>query len=56
MVIHFDTQNLAIDHLRKSDFRKLENGRWLSPDKKVLADITPAFGSVVRVIYSEVGA
>ena len=53
MTIHFDTQSLAVEHLRKSDFRLLENGRWVSPSREVVASIHPRFGEVVCVMFLE---
>jgi hypothetical protein len=55
MIISFDTQTKAIDHLRNSDFRRLESGYWVSPSKTVKASIHPVQGAQwVRVAYSEI--
>jgi hypothetical protein len=54
MVIHFNTKNEAIDHLRKSDFRLLKNGFWLSPNRTVKASVHPTKTATVQVAYQQV--
>jgi hypothetical protein len=54
MIIHFNSQTEAVDHLRNSDFRRLQNGAWVSPSKDVAATIHPTHTKVVQVAYREI--
>ncbi len=54
MIIHFNSQTEAVDHLRKSDFRRIKNGNWVSPDRSVVASIHPTTTMVVQISYSEI--
>lgn len=47
MTIHFDTQSAAIDHLRKSDYRLMKNGYWLSSSRTVKASLHPHAGKTI---------
>lgn len=56
MIVHFDTEKLATEHLQKSAFHLIENGRWVSKDGTVSASIHPASGEVVCIFFQEITA
>lgn len=56
MIIHFDNERQAIDHLRKSDYRRLKSGFWISPDRLTKASLHPARAAVVQLAFQPVAA
>lgn len=56
MIIHFDTEALAIQHLERSGFHLLRNGNWISKSGDVSAAIHPVTGDVVCICFQEVTA
>jgi hypothetical protein len=54
MIIHFNSEIEALDHLRNSGFRRIQNGAWVNPSKDVVATIHPTQTKVVQVAYREI--
>ncbi len=54
MIIHYDSEAAAVEHLTSNGWHQIANGSWVSRDGSCSAAITPAFGSKVRVCYQEI--
>lgn len=54
MIVHFDKQILAIEHLMGRGYKKLENGMWVSKCGMFSASIHPrCCDDVVAVAFQE---
>lgn len=55
MVIHYDNQAKAIEHLSTNGWKKTKSERWVSKDNTCRASIHPvATSEFVAVFYEEI--
>jgi len=54
MIIHFETHEAAIAHLRQNGWTQQGQGQWISRDRTCDAKIYPQFNDVVCVAIWEI--